>query len=500
MRKNLKKENLIKCLVVGICVLLTGCGSIGLAREAAFESAYENLPEEEVEIYTSEGYGILEAVDEEKNTLTVYRLDKKEEMVFAYDGATMVQDKFGGVLVMTQLSPGDIIGIQYSSELQKAGTVTMHSDSWSYHGASRYDIDEGRGTLQIGSDTYRISKETKAFSGTEQISMDEILNQDVLSFRGIGRDIFSIVVENGHGYLNLENDEKLIGGWIEVGQTAIQQITEDMLLTVPEGNYMVRLSAKGVEETREVTIARNQETVLDVSDVEVPEPVSGKVSFVISPIEASVYVDGVGINTSYTVLLPFGLHQITASAPGFDTVSQYFEVEGETTYVKLALSESKGSTVSGNSEESDSSHHTITIQTPEDVEVYHDNLYMGISPVTFEKKTGSHTITLRKRGYITRSYQIEVADDDRDLTYSFPDLVPETENASSVSGNSAKGSDSSTVSGNETVSGNGTSSSGGSTSSGGTSSGSTSSGGNKPKPKPTVSGNGTTVSGNEIGG
>ena len=222
--------------------------------------------------------------------------------------------------------------------------------------------------------------------------------------------------------------------------------------------------------------------------------------------EASVYVDGVGINTSYTVLLPFGLHQITASAPGFDTVSQYFEVEGETTYVKLALSESKGSTVSGNSEESDgSSHHTITIQTPENVEVYHDNLYMGLSPVTFEKKTGSHTITLRKRGYITRSYQIEVADDDRDLTYSFPDLEPETENASSVSGNSAKSSDSSTVSGNGPVSGNGTSSSGSSTSSGGTSSkgtssGGTSSGSNKPKPKPTVSGNGTTISGNGISG
>lgn len=489
MRKNLKKENLMKCLTAGICVLLTGCGSIGLAREAAFESAYENMPEEEVEIYTSQGYGVLKAVDAEKNTITVYRIDKKEDMTLSYDGATTVQDKFGSALVMTQLVPGDLIGVQYSGELQKAGAITTPSDAWSYNGAARYDIDEGRGTLQIGSDTYRISGETKVFSGAEQISMDEILNQDVLSFRGIGRDIFSIVVENGHGYLDLENDEKLIGGWIEVGQTAIQQITEDMLLTVPEGSYTVKLSAKGVNETREVTIARNQETVLDVSDVEVPEPVSGLVSFAVSPVEASVYVDGIGVNTSYAAVLPFGLHQITASAPGFDTVSQYFNVEGETTHVKLALSESKSSTVSGNSEESDkNAYHTITIQTPADVEVYHDNLYMGISPVTFEKKTGSHTITLRKRGYITRSYQIEVADDDRDLTYSFPDLEPETENknGSSVSGNSTGSSGSSTVSGNGTSSGS-TSTSG---------KGSSASSGNNT----TVSGNDTTVSGNEING
>ena len=47
---------------------------------------------------------------------------------------------------------------------------------------------------------------------------------------------------------------------------------------------------------------------------------------------------------------------------------------------------------------------------------------MGISPVTYDKTVGTHTISLRKSGYQTKSYQIEVTDDDRDLVYSFPDL------------------------------------------------------------------------------
>lgn len=478
MKKNLSKENLMKCFAAGLCALLTGCGSIGLAREAAFESAYENVPEEEVEIYTSRGRGVLEAVDAEGGTITVYQIDQKEEMTLAYDGTTVVQDKFGSSMVMTQLSPGEIVEICYNSELQKAGSVIVPSDAWIYADVAKYDIDEGRGTLKVGNDTYRISGETKVFSGTEQISLNEILNQDVLSFQGTGHDIFSIVVENGHGYLNLENDKELIGGWIEVGQAVIQQITEDMLLTIPEGNYTVRLSAKGVDETREVTIARNKETVLDVGDIEVPQAENGRVVFSISPAEANVYVDGVGVDTSYTVLLPFGLHQITASASGFDTVSEYFNVEGESTTVKLVLNESKSDTVSGNSSDSpeENNYHTITIQAPEDVEVYQDNLYMGISPVTYEKKQGSHTITLRKQGYVTKSYQIEVEDDDRDLTYSFPDMIPETEDtvnnagSSTVSGNSSNGSKSSTVSGNmisnssnqdsKTVSGNQTTVSG----------------------------------------
>jgi hypothetical protein len=175
-------------------------------------------------------------------------------------------------------------------------------------------------------------------------------------------------------------------------------------------------------------------------------------------------VDGTYVDTSYTVRLSFGLHQITASADGYDTVSQYFNVEGDTTTVKMNLGEATDTTVSGNSLTGESSH-TITIQSPEGVEVYQDNLYMGIAPVTYTKSTGSHTITLRKEGYITRSYQIEVEDDDRDLVYSFPELTEGTdEDSSTVSGNTLSGNtvsdsdstDETTVSGN-TVSGNTTS-------------------------------------------
>jgi hypothetical protein len=219
-----------------------------------------------------------------------------------------------------------------------------------------------------------------------------------------------------------------------------------------------------INETREVSIERNRETVLDLSDIEVPQPVNGRVVFSIYPETASVYVDGTYVDTSYTVRLSFGLHQITASADGYDTVSQYFNVEGDTTTVKMNLGEATDTTVSGNSLTGESSH-TITIQSPEGVEVYQDNLYMGIAPVTYTKSTGSHTITLRKEGYITRSYQIEVEDDDRDLVYSFPELTEGTdEDSSTVSGNTLSGNtvsdsdstDETTVSGN-TVSGNTTS-------------------------------------------
>lgn len=98
---------------------------------------------------------------------------------------------------------------------------------------------------------------------------------------------------------------------------------------------------------------------------------------------------------------------------------------------------------------------TITIESPIGAEVYQDNLYMGIAPVTYNKTAGDHTITLRKTGYITRSYGITVVDDKNDVTYAFPDL--EREN-NTVSGNSVNGQNENgngnTSGSNNTVSGN----------------------------------------------
>ena len=60
---------------------------------------------------------------------------------------------------------------------------------------------------------------------------------------------------------------------------------------------------------------------------------------------------------------------------------------------------------------------------PENVEVYLDGNYVGISPCSFKKTSGSHVITLRKSGYETRSYTVQVDDEQKDVSYSFVDLT-----------------------------------------------------------------------------
>lgn len=464
MRENRENKQALKYLAVLLSLVLTGCGTIGLAQESTFESAYENGKEAEPAEteFVSACRGVLVSVNTEDKDFVIHRTAEDDDTVLSYTGATVVQDQYESPLTMEQLTVGEILDVAYDSESGRAGSIAISRDAFCYEGLTKCRIDEGKGTLETGNEVLRVSGQTRVFSEGREIGINEILNQDTVTVRGIGHDVSSIVIENGHGYLSLKDADALLGGWIEVGQAVISQITQEMFLTVPEGSYQVRLTAGDVDEAREVTIKRNEESVLDLGDIELKVPVNGQVRLVISPSTATVRIDDVTVNAAYAVRLPFGMHQITASADGYDTVSEYFEVTGEDTRVKLTLGRAEEDTVSGNSTKEETSGHTVTIKVPEDVEVYQDNLYMGISPVTYNKTVGTHTISLRKSGYQTKSYQIEVTDDDRDLVYSFPDLEKNinenTDASNTVSGNSVKSQTGSTVSGNtNTVSGNETS-------------------------------------------
>jgi hypothetical protein len=69
------------------------------------------------------------------------------------------------------------------------------------------------------------------------------------------------------------------------------------------------------------------------------------------------------------------------------------------------------------------SDYRVYIDAPEGAELYLDGTYIGIVPVNFAKNEGTHVISLRKDGYQTRSYTLNIDDSEKDVSYSFSDLI-----------------------------------------------------------------------------
>lgn len=428
-------------------LMLAACS--GLSSEKEQESAgASNSAQQSIEglvitgpdSYDSADTAILVKRNEKENTLTFLNLDLGKKYTLSVDGTTGYYDKYGESISVNQLQPGDIVDVTFLKETKHLRTLQLSPKAWSYTGVERYEMNMVRGEVSIGEEVYKLTSNTQYLSDGRSMDSMDLNASDVLGFYGIGNQVLTVRVEKGHGYLRLVNDESFVGGWIEVGQTIIQRISEDMLLLVPEGSYQVNISNKGGGGIKSVVINRNEETTLDIGDLVVPEPQYGMVLFSLDPASAELYIDGSKVDASGPVSLEYGLHQLIARKEGYQSITQYIRVGQESAGINVVLEpnaeekeeESNSATVSSSVPETDlsSDYYKVYIDAPEKAEVYLDGNYIGMSPCSFRKTAGTHVIILRKTGYATRSYTVQIDDEEKDISYSFAEL--EEENADSA--------------------------------------------------------------------
>lgn len=445
--------------------LLSASDSIGFAHESTYEKHDTGFVIAQPGSYDSVDTAVVKEMDADKSMITFMNVETGRYYTLDYDGTTVIQDKYGSGMAMAQIHEGDIVDVAFLRNKKKLASMKLSENAWVLEKVEKYNFDVLGKNAEVGGGTYSLRNNLVVSSEGTDSQLEDIVRGDVVSVSGIGNSIYSVVVEEGHGYLKLDNDEYLRGGWIEVGQSVIQQITEDMLLVVPEGTYDVHLTASGIDETRKVTVYRNQETTLDVGDVEIEEPKTGRILFAVTPGNATVSIDGKEVDISAPVEIEYGIHRMTVEAEGYDTISQYIKVSQDLASISVTLEKSleeeedypvnyeTPSSVSANEYNSAASNYKVYIDSPSDVEVYLDGIYIGMSPVNFKKEPGTHTITLRKPGYVTKSYTIQIDDEEKDVTYSFTDLIKEEKNSSgTISGNTVNTNE--TVSENRSVSGN----------------------------------------------
>lgn len=383
--------------------------------------------------YDSADTAILTEKNKKENKLTFLNLNRGKYYTLEMDGTTHLYDKYGGSISLDQIFAGDIVDITFLKSTKHLTSMQLSSQAWKNEGVARYSIDYVRGEVTIGEDVYKLTNNTQYLSMGNNIEKMDLNAVDVLNFQGIGNQVLSVSVEKGHGYLRLLNDENFVGGWIEVGQTAIQAITEDMLMVVPEGSYQVNISHRGGGGIKDVVIHRNEETALDIGDLEVAKVQTGMVLFSISPSSAKVYIDSVETDVSEPVTLEYGIHQMIVKANGYKSITQYIRVAQASVGINVELESMKADDNDEKKDTNTTTNYKVHVDAPEGAEVYLDGNYMGVAPCSFKKTSGAHVITLRRSGYTTRSYTVQIDEEEKDVSYSFEDLV----RSGSASSNSA---------------------------------------------------------------
>lgn len=464
MKDNIRKRRLGKGILIGALVcLLSGCsfldpGGIQETTEAVHTGVVKVTPG----MYDSEDTAIVVKKNTDDSTIQLQNLSTGKQYTLSYDGATQVYDKYEQAISLGQVEPGSIVTARFYKPKKLLASIKVDSQALHFDNLSNYVLDSKKGTISVGETVYNLSNHLIILSEEKIVELIDVNQLDVLSVWGYNNQIYSINIEQGHGYLRLQNDTYFVNGWIEIGQKIIRKITEDMLIVVPEGKTTVKVSHNGSSATQEITFVRNEEMAWDLGDVEITEVQKGRIIFTLEPVDATVVIDGKEVNTSSPVELEYGVHQMTVKAEGYDTLSQYIKVREPSANIGIELEEnedadtsdsssdkeasdsesSKKETSDSDSEDSaketsdestsndtkttttkSSSKYQVHIDSPEGAEVYVDGNYIGIAPISMDKEIGNFVITLRKTGYQTRSYTVQIDDEDSDVNYSFSELV-----------------------------------------------------------------------------
>jgi len=427
-----------------------------------------DVPVVDAKRLTAEDTCIVILNNTEEKEITLRNIKGGDDKILLYDRLTKFLTKHDGPLTAAEIMPGDIVDVTFTTHDLHISSLKMSVNAWEIKEVKRFTIDEKGKTITVADELYKMADNSVIASGERLGKLLDVTGLDTLTVRGIGKKVYSIQIDEGHGYIRILNDSYFVGGWIEIGQDMITIMTENMLIPMPEGSYDIKVTNKGYVGRQTVKVNRDKETMLDLSKVEIEEVAIGHVLFTVVPDYAQLYVDGVMTDFEERISLEYGIHSIRAELAGYETVRANIRVGSENANITIELDESTeeetgssnsmappdpsvdtmekpGSASSSSTTEYDysqtgssvipedsstvvssdaviSDNKQIYVEGPEGCEVYLDGTYIGIAPCHTAKVTGSHSITLSKSGYETKSYTINVTNDGNDLTMSFSEL------------------------------------------------------------------------------
>ena len=422
--------------------------------------------------YDSSDTASIRSIDSENKEIRFRNHSTGKTYTLKYDNTSMMYDLRGTPMSARLLEEGQIVDVNFLKSSKHITSLKVSDEAWTIDDTRSHELVRGDGTARIQGETYKLDSRTLILADGAPAIAENVLTTDNIKAYGIGKEVYSVVVTSGHGYVSLSSDtvdeHSLVGAWLELDNDVIYKISPNMLLSAPEGDYNLQIIGNGAEYKTNVTISRNQETVIDTRNVKITKPKEGLVSFEVTPADAEIYIDGEQVFADTSKSVSYGYHNLKVMAEGYITQNKYLKVGTPKSVVKIELEPDSDSADSSNSSSSDSSSfsssydktnksssavsvaslpgkssaatsassitdkdktknqknkviegYKIYVDEPADAELFFDGNYIGMTPTSFKKVSGSHELIFRKNGYITKSYRVNIDADEVDVNYRF---------------------------------------------------------------------------------
>ncbi len=389
-----KTINLILISIVSLLVLsacthpnnATVTNHTGSALKQEKAEASENSQDEEInlEIKDTSLY-IVENLDMNDETISLYSLDEDKQIRYNYNMTTRFLDKFGTNSVWASFTNGTVVTIgDFLPASGALASVQKSGDVWIFDDISKYKLEADRNLITIDGKNYKITDKTKVYSDNLKIQASDIGEDDIITVVGQDKEVISIAVTTGHGYFKLINTSLFDGSMIFIGKKIVSTVYGEELIEVPEGTYNVTVANNGWGGSGEYSVARNATTVIDLEELKGEGPSFCLLTFLVTVPDTYVFLDGKQVDVTEPQNVQYGSHKLVVQCEGYTSWNKTLVVNSESATITLAMESDNGESTESVAENPPQTENT---DTSNQVNNTSEN-----SPNTSEKETAGSSI------------------------------------------------------------------------------------------------------------
>ncbi len=266
---------------------------------------------------------MIKSADTETGMIVAFDLEEGGEVTLSYGVAADIRSKYGSLTYAASLQYGDIVRTEYNGDGSLV-RMRLSGEHWELHGVEEFSISDG--SLNVNNTNYRITEKTVAYCEGEQIAVGEVKDVDRVELYGLGTEILAIHVIKGHGSIKLINCSEFQGAKVSFKDESHVLEGEPSYL-VREGKYTVSVIGEKNAAAAEVTVARNEQVVIDLYEYGGAPVNTAEVRFKITPFSAVLKIDGERVDYfEQDLVLEYGEHKIEAELGGYLTYKGYLNI------------------------------------------------------------------------------------------------------------------------------------------------------------------------------
>ncbi len=331
---------LVSCGAPKNSATVTGhTGSAIKPVEEKTEDAIEETDVKDKDLY------IVENLDMTEESIALYSISEAKQYRYNYTMTTRFLDKFGENSTWAEFTIGSVVTIGDFLPSSGALAEIQKSDNvWMFDDISKYSIDTDNNLISINGSNYKLTSSTKFYSDTEKILPSNIGADDVITVIGQEKDVISIAVTTGHGYIHLTNTSLFNDSMIFIGNKIVSMVKGDEIIEVPEGSYKITVANNGWGGSDEYTVTRNATTEVNLEDLKGEGPSYCLITFLVTVPDTYVYIDGEEIDVTEPQYVQYGSHRLQVKCEGYTSWNKTLVVNSESATITLAMESEDGTT------------------------------------------------------------------------------------------------------------------------------------------------------------